>query len=169
MNSATRKKLRLLAEQRLAATANDDEQWSFIFNTAGAESWLYCPYSAFEDWEFDGKTEGLDLKWAPRRLELIRSGKAEPNAKELRQWRRAQCQWAAQGTDWCWVAWMVPLWIDDSIRGWAAYLVRPNEEPDDPPALFGIYPSLIEGKRALARNGAFEEQKADLGRFGRDL
>jgi hypothetical protein len=52
MDSADRKKLAKFASERLYATADDEEQWSFLFRTRGAVSYLYCPWSVTEDWEF---------------------------------------------------------------------------------------------------------------------
>jgi hypothetical protein len=64
MDLADREKLEKLALERLDATADDDEQWSFLFRTNGATDLLYCPWSVTEDWEFDGETEGLRLHWS---------------------------------------------------------------------------------------------------------
>jgi hypothetical protein len=85
--------------ERLHATADDDEQWSFLFRTDRAVNFLYCPWSVTEDWEFDGETQGLSLPWSPERLQLIRDGDADPNEEELRQWRRAMCRKLAPGSD----------------------------------------------------------------------
>jgi hypothetical protein len=131
MNSADRKKLKKLALVRLDATADDDEQWSFLFRTDGCVGYLYCPWSATEDWDFDGTIEGLDLPWSAERLNLIKDGKADPTENELRQWRQAKCRSLASGSDWCWIAWIVPLWIDQKIAGYALFVSSVPSVTDD--------------------------------------
>jgi hypothetical protein len=67
-------KLEKLALERLYATANDDEQWSFLFRTRWAMDPFYCPWSVTEDCEFDGGVEDLDLPWSSERLEVLKRG-----------------------------------------------------------------------------------------------
>src|SRR5262245_11651503 len=68
LDLADREKLEKLALERLYATADNEEKWSFVFRTDGAGCWPYCPWSVTEDWEFDGEIEGLGLLWSPERL-----------------------------------------------------------------------------------------------------
>jgi hypothetical protein len=42
MDLADRQKLERIALDRLLASADDEEQWSFVFRTEGAVSALYC-------------------------------------------------------------------------------------------------------------------------------
>jgi len=67
MELAVRKKLAELANKRLQATSDDDEQWSFLFRTEGAVGFSYYPWSGTEDLEFDGGTEGVVLPIRPIR------------------------------------------------------------------------------------------------------
>src|SRR5437016_1975551 len=83
--------------ERVTASADDEEQWSFLFRTEGAVNLLYCPWSATEDYEFDGDIEGLDLPWSPDRRRLIEDGEATPDDEELRQWQRAKALELAGG------------------------------------------------------------------------
>ena len=154
MDSADRTKLEKLALERLAATAHDEEQWSFLFRTEGAVDFLYCPWSVTEDWEFDGEIEGLGLPWSAGRLELIKRGEAEPNEEELKQWRQAMCRKLADGSDWCWIAWIVPVTIDKKIGGYALFLCDSGGNPDDAPVLEGVFDSFEEARSALTVQGA---------------
>jgi hypothetical protein len=158
LDTASRQKLEKVALDRLLASADDEEQWSFVFRTEGAVSVLYCPWSVAEEWEFDGQTEGLGLQWAPERQKVLKLGQAEPTEEELRQWRKALCRYLADGSDWCSVAWIVPLWIDKKIAGYALFSASAERDPDDAPALLGIFGSLEEAKAALALEGAIDAE-----------
>jgi hypothetical protein len=148
LDTKKRKRLAKLARERVEATAQDDEKWSFLFRTPGAVGLLYCPWSATDDWEFDGTIEGLELPRNSERIEMIRRGNAGPDEEELRQWRRALCSQLAQGSETCWYAWIVPLWLDQAIAGYALFLVRPD--PDSAPMLEGIYDTPDNAEDALA-------------------
>jgi hypothetical protein len=156
MDLADRQKLERIALDRLLASADDEEQWSFVFRTEAAISALYCAWSVAEQWEFDGQIDGLGLQWTPERQKLLKLGEAEPTEEELRQWRKALCRHLADGSDWCSVAWIVPLWIDKKIAGFALFSASAAKDPDDPPALLGIFGSLDEAKAALALEGAID-------------
>jgi len=148
-----KKKLEKLALESLAATANNDEQRSFLVRTEGAISVKYCPWFVTEDWEFDGDTANLDLPWGRRRKELIKRG-ADPNEKELRQWRRAKCHQLATDVDWCWIAWVVPMRLDDRITGYALFLSPSSTCSDDRPVLAGIFFGVDEAREFLMAEGA---------------
>jgi hypothetical protein len=156
VDATDRKKLEELASERLLASADDEEQWSFVFGTEGAVDLLYCPWSVTEDEDFNGETDGLDLPWTPERLDLITRGEAEPTEEELRQWRRALCRKLADGSDWCWVAWIVPLWIDGKIAGHALFSASAAGDPDEAPLLGGVFESFDEAKAALSVEGAID-------------
>jgi hypothetical protein len=159
MEPATRGKLEELALERLDATADDEEQWSFLFRTDGAVDVPYCPWFVTEEWEFERDTEDLDLPWSAERRELIESGGDNPTEDELREWRRAMCRKLAPGSDWSWAAWIVPLWIEDKVAGYAAFLVDASGDPDEAPILEGIFDSIDEAKAALAIKGAVVERE----------
>lgn len=89
MDPAQRRRLEDLAMQRLQATRLDEEQWSFLFRTEGSLGLIYCPWSAVEDWEFDGDLDGLELPWSDERIEEIEEGD-DPTEAELTEWRRAR-------------------------------------------------------------------------------
>jgi hypothetical protein len=116
-NEIIRKRLQELALERLQATANDYEPWSLLVRTEGAVSFTYCPWSATEDWEFDGDTENLNLVWSRSRMRLINRG-GYPNKKELREWRQAKCRQLAADPDWCWIAWIVPVKFEVKLAGY---------------------------------------------------
>jgi hypothetical protein len=108
-----RQYLEKLALQRLRATANDAEEWSFCFRTEGAEGFIYCDWSDHSAEEFDGEIDKflLDLPWTSDRKEAISRGEADPTALELQQWREARCRWDANNDSEASVAWAVPLRI----------------------------------------------------------
>ena len=90
MKQDDREKLEEFAWKELAATAHDDEQWSFAWARKGCIGDIsYCPWSLTDDLEFDGDLRDLDLPWSKERLESIERNEADPNEEELRQWRRA--------------------------------------------------------------------------------
>jgi hypothetical protein len=90
LDKTDRERLATLAVERLNATADDKEPWSFCFGTPAPVGLVYCPWSVTEDWEFDGETKGLDLPWSAERLDRIKQGD-DPTQEELQQWRRAKC------------------------------------------------------------------------------
>ena len=123
MDLADREKLEKLALERLYATADDDEPWSFVFRTDGALSMNYCPWSETEDWEFDGEIEGLGLPWSPERLKLIKRGEADPTEEELQ------------------------------IAGYALFVGASEGDPYEAPILEGVFDSPEEAEAALAKKG----------------
>jgi hypothetical protein len=153
LDATTRKQLENFALERLAATADDVEQWSFLFRTEGAVSLIYCPWSATEDMDFDGDVDGLVLPWTPERLDLIKRGEADPDEEELRQWRQAMCRQMADGTDWCRGAWIVPLVVDQNTAGYALF-VESDEDPDGSPVLSGVFDAIEDAEAAVAVEGA---------------
>ena len=150
-NEIIRKKLEELALERLHATANDYE--SFLVRTDGAVSFTYCPWSVTEDWEFDGDTENLNLAWSRSRMRLINQG-GYPNKKELREWRQAKCRQLAADSDWCWIAWIVPVKFEDKVAGYALFMVPSYSGPNHGPILAGIFHSFDKAKASLMAGGA---------------
>ena len=163
MDEAIRAKLEARAWEQLLATAEDDSQWSFATETEGAVSFMYCPWSATEEWDFDHTIKVPDLPWSQERRELITRGVAEPSEEELAQWRRATCHWIARGTDWTWSAWVVPLRSGDRIDGYVAFVFSPSDDPDEPPVLQGIYESVEMARAGLAAEGAIGGSDAGVG------
>jgi hypothetical protein len=118
MNSLMRERLRKFALGELEKTKDDTEEWSFLFRTEGSVSYFYSPWAAYEDEEFDGDVDQLDLPWTLERRDELTSGRANPTEKELQQWREASCRWASNFTDWSYPAWIVPLRpLGPSIEG----------------------------------------------------
>ena len=95
MDPARRKELEKIALEQLAATADNDEQWSYAWGDPGGKSFSFCSWAQYEEEKFDGTVEGLDLPWTEERQQLIETGQADPNEFELRQWRVAKCREAA--------------------------------------------------------------------------
>jgi len=157
LEASDRKKLEELAVERLMATANDEEQWSFCFRTEGAVSAIYCPWQVGEDAALDGEIEGLDLPWTPERLDLIKRSQADPTEKELRQWAEAYCRkMVTDAYEGLATAWAVPLWIDQKIAAYALFVAGADEDPDDPPLLKGVFDTLEEAGSALDIEGVAE-------------
>ena len=78
----------------------------------------------------------------------------DPNEEELRQWRKAKCRQLAGGSDWCWIAWIVPVRIKKTIAGYALFVSPAYGDPDDPPILKGIFDSLDDAQALLRAEGA---------------
>jgi hypothetical protein len=158
MDPAERKKLEQLALDRMNATADDEEQWSFLFRTEGAVALAYCPWSETEDWEFDGSTEDLNLPWSEERLNLIASGDADPTEEELGQWRRAMCRKILDGVEGSWMAHIVPLWVHEKIAAYALFVDSSSDDPDEPSELKGVFDSLEQAKAALIADGIVADE-----------
>jgi hypothetical protein len=152
--------------ERLLATAGDDEPWSFLFRTDGTVRFLFCPWSSVEDEDFDGNIDGLDLPWSPERVQAIDGG-ADPTEEELEQWRRAVAYQLADGSDWSAAVSIVPLWVDGAISGYAAFVCE-SSDPDETPALEGIFASVQEATDALARRGAILDRRNARGAAARE-
>ena len=143
--------------ERLNATADNEEPWSFCFRTEGCVGLQYCPWSVTEDWEFDGETQGLDLPWSAERRDRISRGEDDPTEEELQQWRHAMCRKLAAGSDWCWIAWIVPLRIDQDIAGYALFVGSLAGAPEDAPDLRGVFDSVEEAEAKLATEGSVDD------------
>ena len=141
-----------------AATADDEEPWSFLFRTNGSICLTYCPWSEVEDYPYDRRMRGLDLPWSPERRKLIEAGDAEPNEEELLQWRRALAKQTATESEDMVLIWIVPLAHGPAIDGFAAFAVGGGEGPDDPPVLEGVFESMDEARNTLAEKGVFGDK-----------
>lgn len=155
MDPVRRKQLEELAQRRLDATADDEEQFSFLFRTEGSFDYRYCPWWKFEEEDFDGWVQGLDLPWSESRRQQLESGEADPDETELRQWRRAMCRQQAEDGE-AFIAYIVPMVEDKGIEGFAVFLV--NLESDDPPMLDGVFDSVNEAMAALRADGVVVEE-----------
>jgi hypothetical protein len=156
LDQAVREKLETLAVERLNATADDEEPWSFCFRTEGCVGLLYCPWSETEDWEFDGETKGLDLSWSAERLDRISRGEDDPTHEELQQWRRAKWRKLTASSP-TWFAWIVPLRIDQDIAGYALFVGDLDGDPEEAPYLRGVLDSFEEAKAELATEGSVDD------------
>ena len=148
-------RLTKFALRRCDETATDEEQYSFVFRTEGAFELKFCGWDVFEDYEFDGDLRDLGLSWADQRRRELEIGIAEPTAEELDQWRRAQTKRAA--LDYCEIAWFTPLSPRGSVVGWAFFRCPTEGDPDIPPNLVGVYPSLEQAKAAASEAGVLIE------------
>jgi hypothetical protein len=149
MDPVLRRRLERIAWNHVKGSRDHEEQWSFLFRTEGAVSYMFFPLSGLDDWEFDGDLDGLDIPWSAKRIEEIEDG-ADLNDVELEQWRWAKCLALADGTDWTWIAWLVPLKIENQIAGYAAFLCA----PEDAPSLHGVFQTKDEAEQALSKEGA---------------
>lgn len=149
MDAVLRRRLERIAWNHAKGSQDHEEQWSFLFRTDGAVSYMFFPFSGLDDWEFDGDLDGLDLPWSASRIEEIEDG-ADPNDLELEQWRWAKCRALADGTDWTWTAWLIPLKVENQIAGCAVFLC----EPEGDPSLQGVFETQDEAVEALSKEGA---------------
>ena len=157
MDPSRQKELEMLALERLNATADDDEQWSYAWGGEGAVSFAYCPWSQFEHEEFYGWVSDLNLPWSEARLRQIEDG-GDLNETELHQWRRAKCRRMADAGE-AGGTWIVPMKADKEIEGFAVWLYSVGAAPEDPPILRGIFDSIDEAKAALSDEGIISEAK----------
>ena len=145
-----------IAIERLYATADDEEQWSFLIRTKGSMDYLYYPWSEAEYMEFDpDDLEDRGLLWSEERLKELADGTAEPTEEELQQWRVTRCYELANASDYSWVGWIVPLIVGDVTEAHALFLCRPDV--DHTPDLHGAYESFDDAKTALELEGAVAE------------
>jgi hypothetical protein len=84
-----------------------------------------------------------------------RTGDADPNEEELLQWRQATCRRLVEkGSDICSVAWVVPLWVDSGVAGYALFLCDLGGAESDVPELVGVFENRGEEKSRLLLEGA---------------
>ena len=150
MDQITKRRLERIAWNHANSSRDHEENWSFLFRKEGAVSYSFFPLSGLDDWDFDGDADGLDLPWTPDRVEEIEAG-ADPTEAEFEQWRWAKCKSLADGTDWTWVVWIVPLRVEGEVAGYAAFLCSPDA---DDPSLHGVFPTCEDAERALSHEGA---------------
>jgi hypothetical protein len=74
MNSLMRERLRKFALEELEKTKGDTEELSFLFRTEGSVSYVYSPWAEYEDKEFDGGVDQLDLPWTLERRDELTFG-----------------------------------------------------------------------------------------------
>jgi len=146
---ADKRRLHELACRLLEATRDDDEQWSFLFRTPGAIDLLYCPWSSVEDLEFNGNVSELRNLLSADRICEIEVGDDALSDDELALWRLCKCRELAKGSDWSLPAWIVPIWENDGISGWALALDRDLE-----PYVSDVFESEQAARDALDRLGA---------------
>jgi hypothetical protein len=152
MNIAALEKFAL---EQLEATRHNDEAFSFLFRTEGSFDVFYCDHSTVEELDSVGDLEVLDLPWDKARIEFLSNSEAEPTPadltpEEVGQWRHAKCQRILRGEDYDdpKIAWVVPLRPEDVIEGYALFKIW-SEEPDEPPALWGVFPTAEAAITAL--------------------
>ena len=51
--------------------------------------------------------------------------------------------------------WIVPLWLEEKIAGFAAFIIDGYGAPEDAPILEGVFDSIDEATTALAAKGVF--------------
>jgi hypothetical protein len=149
MDPIVRRRLERIAWNHANASRNHDEAWSFLFQTEGAVSYNYFPLSGLDCWEFDGDLDGLELAWPAERIEEIVEG-ADPDEKELDQWRWAKCRSLADGTDWTWIVWIVPLRVEGEIAGYAAFV---SSSDDGDPTIKDVFQTREDAERTLSEEG----------------
>lgn len=153
LSSAKEKRLSRIAVDRAYATADDEEEWSFLFNTIGSIGDVYMPWSEVEDLEFDPVEYGYsNLDWTEARKAALADGSVEPTKEEIEEWRIGQCYWLAEHSDGSWASWITPLVVDGEVEGYALFLCHP--EADRSPDLEGVYETADEARLALESEGA---------------
>lgn len=136
-----------IAVERLYASKEGDEEWSFLFRTPGSFDIYYIPHEEIESWGFDpdwGELEGLH--WKEERWRQLLEEEQEPTIEELTEWRRAVAYLKSENGD-CSLAWIVPItitsfepsWLGEIIGGWALFDCGAVEGVDQDPCLEGVY------------------------------
>jgi hypothetical protein len=149
--------LQRIALQRLEASADDEERWSYAWGGEGAVDFSYCPWAAYEDEEFWGVPPGIKLPWPPERIEQLESGEEDPNEAELRQWRKAMCRLNAENGE-AFVAWITPMRNKmGAVEAYALWLFSVQGAPEDPPVLDGIFDTCDDAKAKLRSEGYLKE------------
>jgi hypothetical protein len=154
MDPSLRTKLEKLALERLRASAEDHDEWSYAWGRAGSVVLSYCFWSAFE--EFDGYTEGLDQVWTKDRFDLISRGDADLNEDELRQWQEIRCREVADAGE-AYTVWIVPVTDEEPSGAVAVFMWSCGKAPEDPPWLNGIFDGVDEAKAALSADGVISK------------
>lgn len=139
MDASRRKELEKFALERVDATADDHDRWSYAWGRNGSVCLSYCMWSEHE--EFDGDTNGLENLWSKDRLGLIDAGDAEPDEDELRQWRDVMCRRTADAGEGH-VVWIVPVTEDRPYEAFAVFLWHSGGASGDPPELYGVFAAL---------------------------
>ena len=147
MKTERRKMLENVALLRLKMTANDEAQWSFIFESPGAISIDFWRWSDVEF--FDGEIDDLELPWSPKRVAEIKAGDLKLTKKEFEQWQRARCENQLSTSDWVPTAWIVPLREIIVISGYALFVI----EGESDPVLYGVFDNIPEASAFLALEG----------------
>lgn len=136
-----------LAVQRLHASKNGDEEWSFLFRTPGSFDIYYVPHSEIDSWDFDQDWGELEeLHWTKERWQQLLNEDQEPTAEELIKWRKAVAYLKSESSDHS-LAWIVPItittleptWLGETIGGWALFDCGAVEGVDQDPSLEGVY------------------------------
>ncbi len=154
LNEETRQRLTTLAYARLEATANDDEQHSFLFRTPGARSFLAFlreDLDTFDPYLVD--IDDLDLPWSDERWSALQN-LAQPTAGEAEEWRTAVAHfWISEaqqpGCDWRYVLWLTPLIENETVVAIAIFASLLEGAGD--PYLLGLYDDEQAAENALNR------------------
>jgi hypothetical protein len=155
MDSSTRERLKEIAERGLAETY-DEEQWSFVNRCS--KSYVWCPWEEVQDLEYDGDPSSIEDQLSPERFEqLDEDSSTDLTESELELWRRAQAEQYAKGSDWEWLAWIVPISDQESgAKGLALFITPAYGDPDIPPRLVDVFDSLKKAEKYLLEHGAVQ-------------
>jgi hypothetical protein len=96
----------------------------------------------------------IDLRDRYGITQLILNENATLTEAELLQWQRAKCHDLVKESDWCSVAWIVPLRTNNEVKAWALFLCPIQEELS--PYLDGIFLTCEEAIKALKALGAVQ-------------
>ena len=138
-----------LAEEKLSESRDDEEEWDFLFKTKDAIEFAYVDKDDLQDWEFDPDEcgwEDIDVD-EKRLLELKKNPSLTPD--ELMNWRIKRANYVTEqcGSE-CKQGFVVPIWVDEKIEGFALVTTGYyDENPDEMPSLVGVF---YTAKEALA-------------------
>jgi hypothetical protein len=110
-----------IANERLEASSNEEEQWcSFVF-TEGSSEVYYYPLWQVEDREFE--PELLDfpfLDWPKERIEALQKEQDQPSALELKVWQHeiARQRLVRAWHDDMYQAFIVPVEVSGKVSGY---------------------------------------------------
>jgi len=153
MDLFRKKELEKIALERLEASANDEERWSYAWGGEGSVNLSYCQW--LEHDEFDGTVRGLNLPWTPGRINEIERG-ADLDETELRQWREVMCRRTADAGE-GYTVWIVPVTDGKPPEGFAVFMWHYGNASEDPPSFEGVFESIAEAKAHLAVGGVISD------------
>lgn len=146
-----------LALDGLAATADAEEQWSFLFRTEGSLEFCYYILDDLEMLDFDpDDIDAETLAWTHEQVKDLQNEARLPNARELYEWRLEKARLLmADGSGYSRQGFIVPIREGRKIEGYAIFDGGVIDSMSDP-SLYSVYKTLNEAKEATKDLGILD-------------